>query len=133
MLGGLAIFHHCWTLYRDKQVKGVSVFATVFFTTWGYWNLYYYPHLNQWVSFAGGVMIVTANTLWIAMMAYYLRKAKRAAVLWAYGPNTGLAIDCLCTSSYAHQADCGCSRCRPSDYVSRHNDADPYCNCMQCH
>lgn len=92
MLGGLAILHHCYVLYRDKQVKGVSFFSIVFFTTWGYWNLYYYPHLNQWVSFAGGVMIVASNTLWISMMWYYLRKqrAEEARARWAYGPD-GLA------------------------------------------
>lgn len=76
-IGGFMILLHCLALYRDKEVKGVSVFATVVFTTWGYWNLYYYPHLNQWASFAGGIVIVTANTLWIAMMFYYIRKAKR--------------------------------------------------------
>src|SRR6185436_15953847 len=24
----------------------------------GFWNLFYYPHLDQWLSFAGGVLIV---------------------------------------------------------------------------
>jgi uncharacterized membrane protein YfcA len=76
-IGGLMIFLHCLALYRDKEVKGVSVFATVIFTSWGYWNLYYYPHLNQWASFFGGVVIVLANTLWVGMMWYYLRAAKR--------------------------------------------------------
>jgi hypothetical protein len=37
----------------------------------GFWNLFYYPHLDQWLSFAGGVLIVLANTVWIAMAVHY--------------------------------------------------------------
>lgn len=75
-LAGFAILNHCYTLHRDKQIRGVSVLSTLFFTSWGYWNLYYYPHLNQWASFAGGLSIVTANTLWIGMMWYYMQRER---------------------------------------------------------
>lgn len=71
LAGGLFIFNHCRVLYHDKQVKGVSIVSTVFFSTWGLWNLYYYPSLDQWISFAGGIVITFANLLWIAMMLYY--------------------------------------------------------------
>lgn len=64
-------------LYKDKQVRGISVLTTVFFTSWGVWNLYYYPHLDQWLSFAGGLVIVTANVAWVSQMFYYNRKEKR--------------------------------------------------------
>lgn len=77
-LGGFAILGHCWRLYKDKQVRGASWFATVFFTAWGVWNLYYYPHLDQWLSFTGGLFIVAANTLWVGLMLYYIRQEKRA-------------------------------------------------------
>lgn len=70
--GGAAILGHCWRLWKDKQVRGVSWLATVFFASWGYWNLFYYPHLGQWLSFCGGLLIVLANTLWIGMMIYYI-------------------------------------------------------------
>lgn len=70
-LGGVAILGHCVTLYRDKQVRGVSVASVIFFTTWGYWNLYYYPHLNQTASFIGGLAIVAANSIWLCQMWYY--------------------------------------------------------------
>ena len=71
LFGGVMIFLNCRALYRDKIVRGVNVGVTVFFTTWGIWNLYYYPHLDQWMSFVGGLLIVTANTLWIGMSWYY--------------------------------------------------------------
>lgn len=74
-LAGFFVLLNCLQLYRDKAVKGVSIVATLFFTTWGYWNLYYYPHLDQWVSFFGGLSIVTVNTLWVGMMVYYLNRA----------------------------------------------------------
>jgi len=71
LLGALAIFGHVYTLWRDKAVAGVSILATWFFTLWGFWNLFYYPHLDQWYSFAGGVAIVIGNCFWIGGMVYY--------------------------------------------------------------
>lgn len=68
---GAFIFLHIRQLYKDKQVKGVSIVAAVFFASWGYWNLFYYPHLDQWISFVGGLGVVTMNTIWCAMMIYY--------------------------------------------------------------
>jgi len=79
LFGGVAIFGHCRRLYRDKLVRGASWPATAFFQSWGLWNLFYYPHLDQWVSFTGGLLIVTANTVWLGMMLYYTRRER----LWA--------------------------------------------------
>lgn len=70
-VGGLLLAKNCYHLYKDKKVRGVSVFTTGFFASWGYWNLYYYPHLNQWLSFVGGLLIVFFNTLWVLMALYY--------------------------------------------------------------
>ncbi len=71
MLGGFFILISIVKLRRDKRVKGVSWLTVAFFAVWGYWNLYYYPSLDQWWSFYGGVFIVTMNTIWVAMMMYY--------------------------------------------------------------
>ena len=70
-LGAPFILLSVLKLHRDKEVKGVSWIAIVFFTTWGYWNLFYYPHLGQWVSFAGGIALVGVNTLWLCQIALY--------------------------------------------------------------
>jgi hypothetical protein len=77
LLGGIFLLHNCWNLYKDKKVSGVSIPSIVFFTSWGYWNLYYYPSLNQWWSFAGGCLIVIANTLWVTMYFYYKNLTKK--------------------------------------------------------
>jgi len=63
-------------LHKDKKVKGVSWIHVAFFSSWGYWNLYYYPHLNQWCSFLGGLFLVLTNTFWLGQIVYYLRKDK---------------------------------------------------------
>jgi hypothetical protein len=66
--GGLFVLGHCRAVWRDRQVKGVSIIATVFFLVWGIWNLYYYPSLGQWHSFAGGVFLTLANLLWVSLL-----------------------------------------------------------------
>lgn len=73
LYGGIAIFMNCWQLYKDKEVKGVNIWSTIFFNTWGIWNLYYYPSLGQWASFLGGVVITIGNTMWVSLMVHYLR------------------------------------------------------------
>lgn len=72
-VGSIALWANVYRLYKDKEAKGVTFWATAFFMTWGYWNLYYYPHLDQWWSFAGGLSIVLANTVWLGQMIYYRR------------------------------------------------------------
>ena len=78
-LAGFMVLLHCRTLYKDKLVRGVNLWATIFFSSWGIWNLYYYPSLGQWFSFFGGLGIVSANVLWVGMMIYYKRKEKQNA------------------------------------------------------
>ncbi len=78
LLGGFFLLANCVRLIKDKEVRGVSIFAAAFFTSWGGWNLYYYPSLNQWCSFYGGLLIVTANTWWVSLAIYYSRKKRLA-------------------------------------------------------
>lgn len=75
-LAGVFILNNCRVLFNDKKVRGVSIISTAFFTSWGYWNLYYYPSLNQWMSFVGGALLVIVNTLYVSLMIYYMRKEK---------------------------------------------------------
>jgi len=72
---------HCLKLHKDKKVRGVSFIATGYFAAWGFWNIYYYPFLNQWASLIGGLLIVAMNILWIGMMAYYIKKEKHEKTL----------------------------------------------------
>ncbi len=72
--GGALNWLNVRQLAKDKQIKGVSLVPTAVFTLWGLWNLYYYPHLSQWMSFAGGLIIVAANAVWVSL-AWKYRKA----------------------------------------------------------
>lgn len=75
--GAFALYQNVRTLRQDKMVRGVHWLPTGFFAAWGLWNLFYYPNLDQWFSFFGGVAIVSINLLWLGMMVYYMRKEKR--------------------------------------------------------
>ena len=69
--GAPFIFLSVIKLHREKKVAGISWIHAGFFATWGYWNLFYYPHLNQWFSFIGGVAIVIVNTIWLGQLLFY--------------------------------------------------------------
>ena len=64
-----------WTnvpkLLRDKQIRGINWQVTTFFALWGWWNLYYYPSLHQWLSTIGGAVMVFANTTWVVIAIKY--------------------------------------------------------------
>lgn len=76
-VAGVLLLNNCRILFRDKKVRGVSIFTTIVFATWGYWNLYYYPHLNQTLSFYAGLLVVTANSIWVFLAIYYTRKERK--------------------------------------------------------
>lgn len=73
LCGSVAVACSCWALYRAKQVKGFSALHLLYFTLWGLWNLYYYPSLGQWLSFYGGLGVVTTNLVYLRMIFYYGR------------------------------------------------------------
>jgi hypothetical protein len=71
LCAGLAVLNHCRVLWIAKKHEGVSILSTAFFMSWGVWNLFYYPSLDQWMSFVGGLSIVSANCLWLVLMLKY--------------------------------------------------------------
>lgn len=75
-LSGIFLWYNCWKLYKDKQVCGVSISCQALFTLWGFWNLYYWPSLNQWVTWYASIFSTTANLVWVWMAIYYTRKKK---------------------------------------------------------
>jgi hypothetical protein len=71
---GIAILGHCFRLLEDRRVAGVSTGSVAFFSLWGVWNIYYYPLLDQFWSFAGGIFVTLANTAYVALLIRF-RKA----------------------------------------------------------
>lgn len=76
LLGGIFQFRNCWVLYKAKQVMGVDWKVIAFFAVWGIWNLFYYPHLGQWYSFIGGILVAIANIIWVVMAIIYEKRNK---------------------------------------------------------
>lgn len=72
LVGAFFIFMNVRQILRDKTVKGVYWPATAFFAAWGLWNLFYYPSLDQWISFSAGILIFGFNLVWIWLTIYYL-------------------------------------------------------------
>lgn len=58
-------------LLRDKMVRGFSPAPLVFFTAWGFWNLFYYPALSQQWSWVAGMFLVATNTVNVALIWKY--------------------------------------------------------------
>ena len=85
-LGALLIANNFHVLYHDKEVKGFHWTTTAFFTSWGLWNLFYYPNLDQWFSFAGGVAIVATNAAWLGLTLYYMKRPGGRAAAWKSKP-----------------------------------------------
>ena len=72
-IGGIMCWLNYFKLRRDKQVRGVHWGVTMFFATWGGWNLYYYPSLNQWMSCFGAAFLVAGNWAWVLLAIKYRR------------------------------------------------------------
>lgn len=61
-------------LLQDKVVKGIHWGTVGFFAFWGYWNIYYYATLGQWWSMSLGACLAVANSVWLALALYFVRK-----------------------------------------------------------
>lgn len=70
-IGSIATWLNVRMMIRDKEAKGIDWRVFVFYTLWGTFNLFYYPHLGQMFSFYGGISIVFANSVWVGLYLYY--------------------------------------------------------------
>lgn len=66
LVGAVLCWRNAYQLYRDREVRGVYWPMYAFFAAWGVWNLFYYPALGQWFSFAAGVFLCAGNCAWVA-------------------------------------------------------------------
>lgn len=74
--GAIAAWRNFIQLRRDREIRGVYWPVYVFYSLWGFWNLYFYPVLSQWVSFTAGIVLVAGNCAWV-LLALRLRLLKR--------------------------------------------------------
>ena len=74
LIGGVFIWMNVAKIRRDHMVRGIFWPTWVFFTAWGWWNVFFYgPHLGQWLSWGAGIFMVIANTTWVYYAVRYRR------------------------------------------------------------
>lgn len=78
-MGGVFTLLNVRAILRDKMVRGIDLRVNTFFLTWGMWNLFYYPHLDQWLSFAAGVFLTSVSSIYYGLLIFYFMKEKRSA------------------------------------------------------
>ena len=72
--GALLTWMNVRRVWQDRGYAGIYAPAILLFTSWGFWNLYYYAHLQQWWSVMATVVMVTANCAWLGSMVYFGKK-----------------------------------------------------------
>lgn len=72
-VGGFVILLNVRRILKDRLVRGTDWRVMAFFWSWGLWNLYYYPALDQMLSFYAGIGIVLANAWYLYLMLYYTK------------------------------------------------------------
>lgn len=68
LAGALLTWMNVRQVWKDKGYAGLYMPAIVLFTSWGFWNLYFYAHLAQWWSVLATVIMVSANSAWLGLM-----------------------------------------------------------------
>lgn len=58
-------------LRRDREVRGVSWLHAGFFVGWGWWNVWFYPSVGLWYSWAGGLLLAATNTTWLGQLIWH--------------------------------------------------------------
>lgn len=69
--GAIAASQNVILTYKAKEVKGVSMIATFWFSSWGFWNVLYYQSLGQTLSNYAAAVIATINLIWLCQIWYY--------------------------------------------------------------
>ena len=72
--GGILCWLNVIQLFKDKEVKGITLSAATFFGFFSAWNMYYYPHLDQYLSLMGATFLLIGNWMWIFLAMYYKYK-----------------------------------------------------------
>jgi hypothetical protein len=71
LFGAVMLSMNVRQILHDKQWRGVSWLPFAFFTSWGFWNLIFYPSVDCWLSFTGGLALVTVNVVYCYLLWCY--------------------------------------------------------------
>ena len=68
---GLFTSLNVYRALKDHSIKGVSIWAALFFCSGAYWNLYYYHAIHQPVSFLFSVWAAVASAFYLALFVKF--------------------------------------------------------------
>lgn len=74
MGGATAVGFSVLRALKEREIVGVSGAHVMFFMMWGMWNLFYYPNLDQYLSFSAGVLLTIVNTAYAVLWLAYRRR-----------------------------------------------------------
>lgn len=72
--GSVAVWLNFAAILKDRGYAGTRVPMMLFFTSWGFWNLFFYSHLMQWMSMLASILLTSGNVAVVAAMLYFGRK-----------------------------------------------------------
>jgi hypothetical protein len=73
-LAGFFILASIRDAWKSRQAIGIHPLHVAYFTAWGFWNLYYYAHLDQWLSWACGILVAIVNSFYLYTVIKFRRK-----------------------------------------------------------
>lgn len=133
----IAVALHCRAILHDREVHGVSTAGIGFFVAWGFWNLYYYPHLEQPLSFVCGIAVTVVNLVYVGLLMYYgecMWPWRLYAFLLARNNTTMHRIRALRRQARRRVGALVCWVRREHDWPGLVLEIQPYslCYCLRC-
>lgn len=77
MMGALFMFPSLIKAYKEKHIAGISLLTPIFFSSWGLWNVFYYPLMMQPWSATAALFLFGFNFIWLFQVFYYSKKEKK--------------------------------------------------------
>jgi uncharacterized membrane protein YqgA involved in biofilm formation len=75
--GALFLCMNVRRLLKDKSVKGVSLVPSLWWTAWGFWNIYFYAAVACAASFWAGIAVVSVQAVWVCLALMFARRDRR--------------------------------------------------------
>lgn len=76
--GAILLWLNVRALLKDKQLRGVVLLPTLWYQTWGAWNLWYYHAIGQHLSWYAGFGVFAANSVWVGLALYFRFRKPRS-------------------------------------------------------
>jgi hypothetical protein len=63
-----------FVLKKDRYVRGTYWPLYLVFVGWGWWNVFYFSFLGQWLSFFTNILTLVGNMAWLVLALRLLIK-----------------------------------------------------------